>query len=403
MDAQHPVTFDPFDPQLLDLPYPLYARLRDEDPVHRSRFGMWVLSRDADVRQALRDPRLSSRPSRYSVHASRPNGDSAAARTVAHLLPFLDPPEHTRLRRLLARVITDNLASGMRARVQQQVDDLLAPCLARGEMDVINDFAVPLPVNVIADLLGVPAADRPRLKVWAGEFFQIFSPIPSPEARERLNRAIDAFRAYFRGLVAERRVEPRQDVISSLISLRDEGDHLSDEELLTTCILLFSNGEEALTHLIGNGVLALIENPLAMAHLRERPDLIRPAVEELLRYDTPAQTVGRTTTEAMHLHGREIPAGAPVYLLLGSANRDPQRFAEPDRLWLDRPDNDHLGFGAGRHACLGAGIARVEAQVAIGSLLRATRDLRLVVEPPPRRPGIFIRGLQSLPLRFTVS
>lgn len=395
--------FDPLSPALWEDPYPLYRRLRDEDPVHRSPFGMWVLSRHADVLAALKDPRLGSRPSRFSIHAKRDRQNTPAAETARNMVTFLDPPEHTRLRRLLARVMTDNLAAGMRGRVQSLVDELLAPLLARGEMDIVNDFAVPLPVHVIADLLGIPPVDRPRLKEWSTWFFQIFSPVPSDETYQRLNQAIVEFREYLRDRVAERRRAPGQDVISSLIQVRDEQDGLSEDELLTSCILLFANGEEALSHLIGNGMLALLRHPAELARLRDHPDLIRSAVEELLRYDTPAPTVGRTATEAIEWHGKVIPAGSPVYLLLGAANRDPARFPEPDRLDLARQDNDHFGFGAGRHACLGAGIARVEAQVAIGSLIRATRDMTLAIDAPRWRPGVFIRGLQSLPVKFSVS
>ncbi|AHE99165.1 cytochrome P450 [Thioalkalivibrio paradoxus] len=392
--------FDPRSPELVERPYDVYRHLRDEDPVHRSPFGMWVLSRYEDVYRALRDPRLSSKPSRYSVHAAHRNRSTPAAIAAQHMIMFLDAPEHTRLRGLLARVITDNLAANMRERIQKLVDDLLEGPLERGEMDIVRDLAIPLPLNVIAELLGIPAEDRSRLKEWSNWFFQIFSPVVSEEGRNRLNHAILEFREYLGALASERRRSPRQDIVSSLIAVSVDGDRLTDDEIFTSCLALFSNGQEALSHLVGNGMLALLQHPEQMRRLREDPGMIRNAVEELLRYDTPAQTVGRTATEAIELHGKVIPAGAPVYLLIGSANRDPCRFPNPDILDLSRPDCRHLSFGTGPHACLGAGLARVEAQAAILTLLTKTQDMELCGGPPTRLPNIFVRGLEALPVRF---
>lgn len=393
--------FDPRDPALHHDPYPLYARLRDQDPVHRSAFGMWVLSRHEDVRTALRDARLSSRPSRFSVHARRAGTMSPAAETVRHMVTFLDPPEHTRLRRLLAQVITEHLAEDLRAQVRQIAQDLLSPLVERGEMDLIADFAAPLPVRVIASMLGIPPVDQARVKAWSATFFSIFAPLPDETLHRRLNEAIVEFRAYLRGLVDERRHRPRADVISRLVQVRDGGDALSDDELLTACILLFANGEETLVHLIGNGVHALLSHPDQLERLRDEPPRLRAAVEELQRFDTPSQAVGRTCTEPITLHGRTIPAGAPVYLLIGSAHRDDRRYAEPDRLNIDRTDLEHLAFGGGLHACLGAGIARVEAQEALAALLQAAPRLALAEAAELRwRPDVFVRGLQSLPLRL---
>ena len=216
-----------------------------------------------------------------------------------------------------------------------------------------------------------------------------------------MDQAIEEFRSYLRPLIRERRAAPQRDVISSLVHLRDEADQLTEDELVTTCMLLFANGEETFAHLIGNGMLALLRCPEQLARLQDETGLIRSAVEELIRYDSPTQTVGRTALEAITLHDRVIPAGAPVYLLLGAANRDPVRFTDADRLDLGRSDQEHLGFGGGRHACLGAGIARVEAQVAIGTLVRSARDLRWTGEALHWRPDFFLRGLQRLPVRFS--
>lgn len=361
---------------------------------------MWVISRYADVATALRDSRLSSRPSRYSVHSSSNRQRFPAAKVADHLLPFLDPPDHTRLRRLLAKVITETLVADFRGRIRQIVNQVLNPLLDRGEMDIVKDFASFLPVFVIAEILGIPNQDRRLLKEWSSWFFYIFSPMPSAEVYQRLNQAILDFSDYLRELVVHRRRRPQHDVISSLIHVRDELDQLGDDELIATCILLFANGEETLVHLIGNGMLALLKNPAQLRMLKNQPTLIKSAVEELLRYDTPAQVVGRTALETMQWHDRLIAAGDPVFLLLGSANRDPGRFVEPDILDITREDNDHLGFGGGRHSCLGAGIARAEAQIAIGALLALTQDIALVDDTLKWRDSIFLRGVDSLPVRF---
>lgn len=394
------VEFDPFSPSFLAEPYSCYQRLREEDPVHRSPYGMWVLSRYTDVALALRDSRLSSRPSRYSVHSSSNRQRFPAAKIAGYLLPFLDPPDHTRLRRLLAKVITETLITDIHGRIRQIVDELLNPLIDQGEMDIVNDFARFLPVFVIAELLGIPHQDRRLLKEWSSWFFHIFSPMPATETYQRLNQAILDFSDYLRELVVDRRRQPQCDVISSLIYARDELGQLDDDELIATCILLFANGEETLVHLIGNGMLALLNNPAQLRMLKNQPTLIKGAVEELLRYDTPAQVVGRTATETIQWHGRVIAAGDPIFLLLGSANRDPGRFVEPDLLNITREDNDHLGFGGGRHSCLGAGIARAEAQIAINALLALTHDITLAGNALKWRDSIFVRGVDSLPVRL---
>lgn len=382
-------------------PFPVYGRLRKEDPVHRSPTGIWALSRYCDVASALRDERFSSRPSRFSALSERNVSRSPAAAVAASILTFRDPPEHTRLRKLLARVISDNLATSLRDRVAELADELLAPHLARGEIDLLNDFAIPLPVHVMADMLGIDAADRPRLKHWSERFFRIFAPVRSSGDLADVNAAINEFRGYLFALVAERRKSPGRDVISSLIRVREQDDRLSDDELVNACMLLFANGEESFAHLIGNGVLALLHHPASLEALIEEPSRLPRAIEELVRYDGPAPIVGRTLLAPVELHGRTIPAGAPVYLLLASANRDEDRFTDPDRLDVLREDNPHLGFGGGRHACLGAGIARIEAQVALSRLFEQTRNLALATDRLAWRPDIFLRGLQALPLRFS--
>lgn len=395
--------FDPRDAALAahpDAPYRLYARLRDEDPVHRSPHGMWVLSRDADVRAALRDPRFSSRPSRFSVHARPQFQHLPASRMVRDMVMFQDPPAHTRLRRLLARVLTDGLGDDLQGRIGACVDALLAPHRHRGEIDLLHDLAMPLPVHVIAELLGIPPGDRARVKGWAAVMFQVFSPLADAAAYPALNGAVQAFRDYLVPLVQQRRARPAHDVISRLVQLHDDEGALSDNELATSCMLLFANGEETFAHALCNGLLALLRDPAQARRVAEEPGLCRRAFEEFVRFDGPAQVVGRSLLAPVELQGRVIPQGVPVYLLLGSANRDPARWTEPDRLDIGRADADAIGFGHGRHACLGAGIARAEAQVALERVLRQLPGLALVEDAPPRRADLFLRGLQRLPVRF---
>ncbi|HEX5757226.1 MAG TPA: cytochrome P450, partial [Arenimonas sp.] len=388
--------FDPHARDFLADPYPFYARLRSANPAHRSPAGMWVLSRYADVRDAVRDPRLSSRPSRYSVHARGNAERFPAARLARYLLPFLDAPDHTRLRKLVARAISDAQAEDMRGRIASIVERLIAPGLARGEMDIVRELAMPLPVEVIAELLGIPESDRAQLKVWSANFFHIFSPLPPPDVYAALNQAVVEFSDYLVGLIDQRRRSPGDDAISRLIAARDNDDRLSEDELVATCILMFANGEESLINLIGNAFHSLLQHPAQMARLRAEPALMRNAVEELLRFDAPAQIVGRTALADLEIGGQRIGAGDPVFLLIGSANRDAAQFADPDRLDLGRNASGHLGFGGGPHACIGAGLARIEAQQAIAALLSTTRDIESLLSNPPRHDSAFVRGLASL-------
>lgn len=412
------LAFHPRDPLWAADPYPRYARLRQDDPVHRSAFGMWVLSRDADVRAALKDPRFSSRPSRFSAHARPQLAALPASRMVRDMVMFQDPPAHTRLRRLLARVIHERLGDDLKLRIARCVDELLAPHLPRGEIDLLHDLAMPLPVHVIADLLGIPPQDRSRVKTWAESLFKVFSPLTDESGYRTLNDAVQAFRDYLAQLVQWRRAHPQSDVISLLVDLHDDEGALSDDELITSCMLLFANGEETFAHALCNGVWAMLQQPAQWQRLVETPALRRAAFEESLRFDSPAQVVGRTLLEAVELHGRVMPQGVPVYLLLGSANRDPARWADPDRFEPERfaspvgADGGHVALGHGRHACLGAGIARAEAQVALDRVLDLLVAPEVVSDVGPDvgpgqpgaglawRPDLFLRGLQRLPLRF---
>lgn len=379
--------YDPTTPGFLADPYPAYRRLREEDPVHWSEpMKGWVLTTYEHVALALSDPRFSA--------ANRPPMRRYGRPTT---MVSADPPEHTRLRRLVSMAFTPRAIEGMRPRIQQVVDGLL-DAVAGGSMDVVRHVAYPLPVVVIAEMLGVPAEDRARFKRWASEGLSgIVGRFASPEQRERASRSGRELDAYFRETIARRRHDPGEDLISRLIAARDEGQALSDEEVFDNCTLLITAGHETTTGLIAGGLLALLRRPDQLARLHDDPSLLPTAVEELLRFEPPVQAVTRRAREDVDLDGRVVEAGQVVYAVIGAANRDSRRFEAPDELDVGRRDNPHLDFGDGIHFCLGAPLARAEAQIAIGSLLRRFPALRLAGEP--EWGGNFIvRGLTRLPL-----
>ena len=393
------VAFNPMDPEFLVDPYPTYHRLRTEDPVHHSPLGFWILTRYEDVVAALRDPRLVKEPiaafvaERFGVEVPPGFGLSMLDR---------DPPDHTRLRGLVSRAFTPRVVERLRPRIQAIVDDLLARAQDAGGMDVIEDYAYPLPVRVICEMLGVPVADHERFKGWSLDLARGLDAILLPADSDVGRRSVTARHAlgeYFRGLIAERRAAPREDLLSALIAAEEAGDRLSEPELLATCILLLVAGHETTVNLIGNGTLALLRHPDQLRRLRADPGLIGSAVEELLRYDGPVQRTARVPAEDVVIRGRRIPGGDMVMPFIGAADRDPAQFPDPDRLDLARPDNRHVAFGLGIHFCLGAPLARVEGQIALGTLVARLPRLALATrEPPAYRQSLTLRGLTTLPV-----
>ncbi len=397
MAGTEPVEFNPLLPDVIEDPYPLYHRLRAEDPVHQMPAGMWVLSRYDDVAGLLRDPRFGRRGFQEIISARF--GGPGLGRSML----LQDPPDHTRLRALVNRAFTPRVIEGLRGQIQHMVDGLLDAVGGRGEMELIADLAYPLPVSVICEMVGVPAVDQNLFRQWSYDIARSIDAImipDDPEVITRANAAGQAISAYFRDLVAERRRAPRSDLLSALVAVEEAGDRLSIEELLATATLLILAGHETTAHLIGNGVLALLRHPAELQRLREDPGLIESAVEELLRYDGPVQRVSRIVNEDVVIGERPIPKGSLVLALLGAANRDPAHFAEPDRLDITRPDNRHLAFGWGIHFCLGAPLARLEGQIAISTLLRRCPRLVLATDRVEWRQTFTLRGLGALPLRF---
>jgi cytochrome P450 len=392
--------FNPMDPEFLADPYPTYHRLRAEDPVHHSPLGFWVLTRYEDVSAVLRDPRFIKEPlaalvaARFGVEVPRGVGLSMLDR---------DPPDHTRLRSLVGTAFTPRVVEGLRPRIQQIVDGLITHAQAVGSMDVIEEFAYPIPVNVICELLGIPVADHERFKGWSLDIARgldsIYLPADS-EVPRRSAASRHAISDYFRDLIARRRAAPRGDLLSALIAAEEAGDKLNEEELLATCILILIAGHETTVNLIGNGVLALLRNPDELRRLRATPGLITSAVEELLRYDGPVQRTARVASAEATIGGRTIARGEMVMPFIGAADRDPAQFPDPDRLDLTRGDNRHIAFGWGIHFCLGAPLARLEGQIAIDALVRRLPRLELVDDKAEYRQSLTLRGLKTLPVKF---
>lgn len=385
-------------------PYSLYERLRREYPVYRSSHGIWYLTRYADVDAALRDRGLSKDHVRmrrwYARQTGRRDVDRLRERFGRSML-HADPPDHTRLRKLANTAFTARCADGLRARIEAIVEALLDAAVAAGPtMELIGALAYPLPITVICELVGVPAGDRHRVGTWARQILNQTEAALSPVAFACVEQAAEEFEEYLRDLIGRRRVEPADDILSALVAVAAGGDQLTSDELLSTCYLLLVAGLETTANLIGNGMLALLRHPDQLRRLHQDPALIHSAVEELLRYDSPVQRVTRIVVGQVELGGQTLNDGEFVSPVLAAANRDPDRFADPDRLDLTRANNRHLSFGNGPHFCLGAPLARLEAEVAIGALLQRLPTLRLDTDPIKWGSKPVLRGLERLPVVY---
>ncbi len=394
--------FDPLSPQFIRNPYPYYERLRATDPVHLTQHGMYLASRHADISLVLRDKRFGKD---YAERITRRYGprimDEPVFRNFALTMLQQDRPDHTRLRGLVAKAFTARRVEDMRPRIQEIVDENLDRFIPQGRMDLIEDFAYRLPVTVICDMLGIPAEHREMFHSGSRNSGRILEPVPmTPEEIKQSNAGQAMVKMYFDQLFDLRRKNPGDDLTTQLLQAEEDGNKLSHEELYANIILLFGAGHETTVNLIGNGLLALFRNPDQLALLKANPSLITNAIEEFLRYDSSVQMSGRVTLEDIEdLGGKKIPKGESVLCLLGSANHDPAVYPDrPEQLDITRANVKPLSFGGGIHFCLGAQLARIEAEIAISTLLRRLPDLRLDdAENPEWRPTFVLRGLKGLP------
>lgn len=398
--------FNPFDPQYVADPHAYYARLRETAPVQRSVLPdgqtVWVLTRYADVEAAFADPRLVKDPRNALTPeqiARRPPLPETLRYIRANMLSR-DPPDHTRLRRLVSKVFTPRMVEQLRPRIRAIADALLDAVAGRGEMDLIAEYALPLPITVIEEMLGIPVADRERFRGWSDAILSAAPPMPVTPATVE---GAEALKRYLELQFEERRRAPTDDLITGLLQAEEAGDRLDKDELLGMTYLLLLAGHETTANLIGSGVLALLEHPDQLAKLRADPGLMPAAIEELLRFCSPVATSTlRYAAADVPVGGVVVPKGEWVLVVITAANRDPARFPNPDTLDITRPDNKHLAFGNGIHYCLGAPLARLEAEIALGMLLRRLPGLRLGVpaEALTWRPSLLLRGLAKLPVRF---
>jgi unspecific monooxygenase len=396
--------FAPDDLGFIADPYPVYAYLREHAPVlFDAATNHYLVARYEDVNALLRDKRFGRTYLHVASHAEMGHADPPHWHD-----PFWDlinagildmePPDHTRVRRLVSKAFTPRYVEGLRPRVQELMNELAERVAGAGEFDLLAEVAEPLPVTVIAEMLGVPGSDRHLLRPWSADICKMYELNPSVEMQQDAVRASTEFSEYLRGLARERRTSPGEDLISQLALVLDEGERLTEDELVGTCVLLLNAGHEATVNATGLGWWTLFRTPGALERLRDDPALLPTAVEEVLRFDTPAPMFERWVLEDVELHGVKIPRGAELGLLFGSANRDPAVFERPDELDLTRGSNPHLTFGAGIHFCLGAPLGRQELQVHFGTMLERFPDIQLVAEPR-WKPNYVIRGLAELRVR----
>ena len=378
------VSFDLTSREVRSNPYEIYELLRKKDPVHRMRLiSAWTLTEYEDAQTVLLDHR------RFS------SGDNKLEYAPYRTMLDLDPPDHTRLRSLVSKAFTPRAVSELGPRIQQIVGELLDEVAGKDRFDLISDFAFPLPVIVIAEMLGIPAQDRDRFNVWSNDIALAVEPILSKEEIIRLDRSSDELVEYFEAIIELRRQDPQDDMLSALLAAEDEGDRLSHDELLGTLMLLLVAGNETTRSLIGNGMLALLKNPGQLQRLREDSELLDKAIDEMLRYDSPVQFIIRVVLEDMEFRGKSLRAGQRVMILVGAANRDPKVFAQPEVLDISREEKSHLSFGRGIHYCLGSPLALLESRIAFAGLLERFPSIRLLADPV-YRDQMVLRGVESL-------
>ena len=394
--------FHRLDAGVLADPYPLYRRLRTEDPVHWDPYlHAWVVTRYEDVVTVLQRFSATRQPTPEQLTALGLSELNPVAQVLVRQMIFMDPPGHTRMRALCAAAFTPSRVERLRAHIQEITDSLLDAVVPQGRMDAITDLANLLPATVTAELMGVPVSDRDQLKGWSWDFSEMLGNFQHNPGRSALMlETVEQMTSYYRGQMREQIRRPQEGVVHSLMSAEIDGDRLSEEEIIANAIITMVGGQETTTNLIGNGLLSLLRNPGELARLRDDPSLLASAVEELLRYESPIQYTARLAPSDVELGGKRIERRQAVLAVIGAANRDPERFPDPDRLDLARKDNRHLAFGWGAHFCFGAPLARIEGQTAFAAMLRRLDGLALEPEPLAWRHNMSFRGLERLPVTF---
>ena len=400
------VEFNTFDDAFAVDPYPTYARIRESGRVVQNELGIWLLPHHEEAMTLVRDPRVSADPRKSELFAKLfemvlGGPDSVGYRLLSNLILFMDPPDHTRMRALANAAFSRKAVEDWRPEIKRIADELLDEVVQQDGVDLMEAFAYPLPVTVIAELLGVPLEDRDRFVTWGRQLIELFSfniEDFTPLRQQLGVEAIENFNAFFEELAAERRQRPRDDLLTAFVQAETDGERMSHEELLATCLLLLLAGHETTANLIGNGVTALLRHPDELVRMRDDPSVVSSGIEELLRYDSPVQMTARTTLEPIEIAGVTIPANNRVACMLGSSNRDPERFDRPDDLVLDRASAPHVSFGGGIHFCLGAPLARLEGRIAIPELLRRAPKIAFATDELEWRKAFPLRGLKSLPV-----
>ena len=390
------------EPEVLANPYPLYRKLRTEDPVHWDRFmHTWVVTRYPDVINVLHSFSADRTPSPEQLTAMGLSGMNPIASVMVKQMLVMDAPAHTRLRGLASVAFTPQRVRVLRGHIQEIADKLLDRVQARGEMDLIADFAAPLPAIVTAEMLGVPTEDHVKLKRWSADFAEMLGNFQhNPDRIPRVLESTNHLTNYFREKIAGMKENPREGLIHAFMTAEIDGDRLTEEEIIANCVVTMVGGQETTTNLIGNGMLTLMRNPEKLAQLRDNPELLQSGVEELLRYESPSQHTGRIAREDVEMGGKIIRKGQAVMAIMAAGNRDPERFENPDELMLDRADNKHLAFGWSSHFCFGAPLARTEGQTAFATLLRRLQNIQLTSAPLTWRDNSGLRGLTALPVTF---
>src|SRR5436305_6201921 len=395
--------FHLLDPEVLANPYPLYRRLRREAPVHWDPYlHAWVVTRYADVVTVLHHFSANRTPTPEQFAAMGLSELGPIAQMMTRQMLFMDAPAHTRLRGLASMAFTPARVEVLRSHIRQIVDTLMEPLLRAGRMDVINDLAAPLPAIVTAEMLGVPTSDCDRLKAWSADFAEVLGNFQhNPDRASRTLKCVEEMTDYFRNAIREQESNPREGLINSFMTAEIDGDRLTEEEIIANCIVTMVGGQETTTNLIGNGVLTLVRHPHQLQRLRKDLSLIPSAVEELLRYESPSQHTARICPEDTELGGKIIRKGQAVIAVMAAGNRDPERFADPDRLDITRADNRHLAFGWASHFCFGAALARIEGQLTFEAIATRTSNLALASNQKLEwRTNLGLRGLTALHVTF---